>query len=153
AEEFDRQGRGDVEEDREVVPFDDGAEGGDEHRPAAAPLPLSVLSRGGGGRTVPLELGHGHSLPAALTDAATPSLRPVPSAAAEPEQRVRVPVAEHRLRVQACPQGAEVVEARVEFAQLGGREVVDLPPMGSASVAAEDRFEDAEVLVEVLLDE
>src|SRR5699024_6653910 len=122
--------------------------------------------------------GHGQSLRAALTVAETPSLRlvpadpeadgthprsprpgsaeparPVPSAAAEPEQRVSVPVAEHRLRVQACPECAEVVEARVESAQLGGREGVDLPPMGSASVAAEDRFEDAEVLVEILLGE
>src|SRR5699024_12615280 len=96
AEEFDRQGRGDVEEDREVVPFDDGAEGGDAHRPAAAPLPLSVLSRGGGGRTVPLELGQGPSLPAARTDAETPPLSPVPSAPAEPDQRVAVPVARHR---------------------------------------------------------
>ncbi|SIG90090.1 Uncharacterised protein [Mycobacteroides abscessus subsp. abscessus] len=40
AEELLRQRRRDVEEDREVIPFDDGAEGGDEHRAAASPLLL-----------------------------------------------------------------------------------------------------------------
>src|SRR5699024_6616902 len=118
--------------------------------PSLRPAPAGPAADGGPVRSPPRPTTRTRDRPA--TDSAEPA-RPVPSAAAEPEQRIRVPVAEHRLRVQACPQSAEVVEARVEFAQLGGREGVDLPPMGSASVAAEDRFEDAEILVEVLLDE
>src|SRR5699024_3027435 len=66
------------------------------------------------------------------------------------EQRVRVPVDEHPGRIDPPPQSAEVIEARIESAEVCGGQGVDLAPVRSPAVSQADAIENPEVFEELL---